>query len=629
VIYDIIRNSLGSILQKYRESVDTFSTKVYIVCGVRDLIGACQAKRSPLSSRIIATVEVKVCGWESQIKEDFMKRESKEPKAITRGDFLKGVGITGLGAIGLGALAACTPNNPPDGGGSGAPSSGNSGGEVSWDKEVDVLVVGSGTSAYAALVAKGNDVENVLVIEKNALWGGTSATSGGTLWIPLFYAGQEAGMADTREDALTYMKLCAGGRGNEKAIEAYIDNGNALLEWTRDTFNWEWTSGPPDAGFKDYYEPYEGFRPWGREADFAGGGAGEWATIQAQLEDMGVEIMMETPATDLIVDESGAVVGVTATSAGKAINIKANTCVILGTGGFDHNAELGRAYQAIPIYNSLAVQTNTGDGLLMGQAIGAATANLDSNWGLPSFINEPFDANANPIYNMLWGDWGINRTGAGSLIVNLKGKRFANESSAYPVFNRAFANYDTAAPGYENIPAVFICDSGYATSAPLVGQGAIGDPVPENFFQADTLAEIAEHFGIDAATLEAEVAAFNANAANGVDPVFKRGDKHIDRSIAAYRPYKTELANPCLAPVATPPFYASLYVPGTCGTSGGLKTNEKAQVLNTKGEPIKGLYAVGNCMAGITGGQYCGAGLTVGQGAVFSWIAVRDALGIA
>ncbi|NLG10964.1 MAG: FAD-binding protein [Coriobacteriaceae bacterium] len=264
-----------------------------------------------------------------------MKSNSNDTNAISRGDFLKSAALAGLGIAGLGVLSACTPSKT-SGGGSDKPA----GSSVTWDKEVDVLVVGSGTAAYAALVAKGNDVEKVLVIEKNSLWGGTSATSGGTLWIPLFYAGQEAGMNDTREDALKYMKACAAGRGNEKAMETYIDNGNALLEWTRDTFNWKWGSGNPDAGFKDYYEPYEGFRPFGRQADFEGGGAGEWATIQAKLEEIGVEIMMETPATDLIVDENGAVVGVAAVSDGKAINIKANTCVVLGTGGFDHNPEL-------------------------------------------------------------------------------------------------------------------------------------------------------------------------------------------------------------------------------------------------------------------------------------------------
>jgi succinate dehydrogenase/fumarate reductase flavoprotein subunit len=541
---------------------------------------------------------------------------------MSRGDFLKAGMVAGIGALGLGALSGCEPDNSDPGSGSGGSSSGES---VSWDKEVDVLVVGSGTAAYAALVAKGNGATDVLVLEKTQLFGGTSATSGGTLWIPLAYSGQAAGMQDTREDALAYMKACAAGRGNEKAMEAYIDNANPLLEWTRDEFGWEWGSGNPDAGFKDYYEPYRGYRSSGRQASFSGGGANEWATIREKLEELGVEIMMETSATELITDEAGAVIGVVAREGSRSMNIKARTCVVLGTGGFDHNSEMISAYQAIPVYVSNAAQGDTGDGHLMAQAIGANLGNMDTNWGLPSFIAEPFDPGAAPVYSMLWPDWGIYRAAAGNLIVNKRGRRFANESSAYAVFNRAFGNYDTGTLEYLNIPAVFICDSKYGT---LPGQAAPGDSVPDFFITANSLAEIAAHYGIDAEALEEEVAAFNENAAQGIDPVFHRGEKKGDTCIGAYHPYGEALPNPVLAPVSTPPFYAALYVPGTCGTNGGLKTDENSQVLNTKGEVIPRLYAVGNCSASITGGQYCGAGMTLGAGAVMSWIAVRHAMGI-
>jgi succinate dehydrogenase/fumarate reductase flavoprotein subunit len=554
---------------------------------------------------------------ENQKKQDM----SALSATMSRGDFLKAGTLAGLGALGLGMLSGCSPDE------SGAELNGSSSGEsVTWDREVDVLVAGSGTAAYAALVAKVNGAANVLVVEKGQLFGGTSATSGGTLWIPLAYPGQAAGMNDTREDALAYMKACAAGRGNEKAMEAFIDNGNLLLEWTRDQFGWNWGVGNPDAGFKDYYEPYTGYRSFGRQADFEGGGAGHWAAIREKLDELGVEVMMETSVTELLTDEAGAVLGAVTQEGARSMNIRARTCVVLGTAGFDHNEEMVRAYQSIPVYVSNAVQTSTGDGHRMGQAIGADLSNMDTNWGVPSFIPEPLDPATAPVYNMLWPDWGIYRSGAGSLIVNKRGRRFSNEASAYAVFNRAFGNYDTGTLERLNIPAVFICDSKYGM---LPGQAAPGDPVPDFLITADSLAEIAAHYGIDAAALEDEVAAFNANAANGVDPVFHRGEKKVDTCMGAYHPYGEELENPVLAPVSTPPFYAALYVPGTCGTNGGLKTDENAQVLNTKGEVISNLYAVGNCSASISGGQYCGAGMTLGAGAVMSWIAIRHAMGIA
>ena len=544
---------------------------------------------------------------------------------VSRRGFVKAAGLAGLGVAALGMLPACASQNK---GSSSGAASGASG--ISWDEETDVLVVGSGTSAFAALVAKANDVENVTIIEKSSIWGGTSATSGGTLWIPLFYAGQEAGMNDTREDALKYMKAVAAGRGNEAAMELYVDNANAMVEWTRDTFGWEWVTDTPGMGFKDYYEPYEGFRAQGRQASLGNGGAGLWSQLQQNIKDLGIDVKMGTAAEDIIVDDAGAVVGVKASDGGKELYIKANTCVVLGTGGFDHNPDMVNAFQAVPIYVTNAAEGNVGDAQMMGGAVGAALANMDTNWGVPSFLPGPFDESADAMFSILLTDWGIYRGGAGSIVVNKNGKRFANEASAYAVFNRAFGNYDTAAPGFANIPAMWVCDSNYLTSGGgvLPGMKTPEDPLPENFFKADTLEEIAEHFGVDPQGLVDEVQKFNGYAEAGVDLDWHRGEKEADKAVSAYHPYLSELPNPSLAPLATPPYYASLYVPGTCGTNGGLKTNEYAQVVNTKGDVIPRLLAVGNCSASITGGQYCGAGMTLGSGAVMSWIGMRNLLGI-
>lgn len=542
---------------------------------------------------------------------------------VSRRSFVKTAGSMGLGFAALGVLSSCSSQSSNMGKSSVAS-------DVSWDQETDILVVGSGTAAFAALVAKANDVEKVTIIEKSSIWGGTSATSGGALWVPLFYAGQSAGMSDTREDALAYMKLVAEGRGNNAAMELYVDNANTLLEWTRDSFGWEWVTDTPGMGFKDYYEPLKGFRPQGRQASVSNGGAGLWSLLQKEVEDLGVEVLMETAAEELVVDELGSVVGVKAKAGSKELFIKASRCVVLGTGGFDHNASMVREFQSIPVYVTNAAEGNVGDAQIMGGAQGAALANMDTNWGLPSFIPEPFDANADAVFSIPLLDWGIYRAGAGSIVVNKAGKRFANEASAYAVFNRAFGNYDTSEPGHPNIPAVWICDSNYLASGGglLPGMKSVDDALPANIFKADSMGQIAEHFGIDPEGLANELEKFNSYAEQGVDSDWKRGEKEIDRAIGAYHPYLSSLPNPVLAPLSTPPFYASLYVPGTCGTNGGLKTNEYAQVLTTQGEIIPGLLAVGNCSASITGGQYCGAGMTLGAGAVMSWIGIRKLLDI-
>ena len=188
-----------------------------------------------------------------------------------------------------------------------------------------------------------------------------------------------------------------------------------------------------------------------------------------------------------------------------------------------------------------------------------------------------------------------------------------------------------------NIPAYFICDAACWATYSLPGHtvGAVGDgedsyfnetyggeasdpsEVPAHFVQADTLEELAEKLGIDAAGLAAEIATFNENAAKGVDPVYHRGEKHLDiNTTGVMAGSRTDLANPVLAPLATGPFYGAVYVPGTCGTAGGLTINENAQVVNVNGEPIEHLYAVGNCSSGVSGGTYVHGGISLGSGAV-------------
>ena len=159
------------------------------------------------------------------------------------------------------------------------------------------------------------------------------------------------------------------------------------------------------------------------------------------------------------------------------------------------------------------------------------------------------------------------------------------------------------------------------------GEAADPSEVPAHFVMADTLEELAEKLGIDAAGLAAEIATFNENAAKGVDPVYHRGEKHLDiNTTGVMAGSRTDLANPVLAPLATGPFYGAVYVPGTCGTAGGLTINENAQVVNVNGEPIEHLYAVGNCSSGVSGGTYVHGGISLGSGAVMSWVAVNHVL---
>lgn len=541
-----------------------------------------------------------------------MHKFKENESTITRAEFLKTTALAGAAAGGLALLSGCSPGG------------GDSAGD-NWDREVDLLIVGSGTVAWAALSGKDAGIDSILIIEKTNTWGGTSAVSGGGLYIPLAYPAADEGVEDNREDAIEYMTAVAEGRMPAEMIENYVDNANAFLEWSRDTYDWQW--GFKNRMYQDYYELYPGSLDFGRGAvsptDMAGPQA--WQKLREQIEAADIEIMMETPATSLVTDADGRVTGAVATNGDNEIRIGARMGVILGTGGFDHNAEMRKQYLPFPIFVTNAAQGNTGDGHRMGLTVGAALANMPFVWGLPNFIITPNDNPDEITYDFTGNDWAQYRGKPGAIVVNKRGRRFGNEGAAYDVFNRSFEKWDSGLMEYENIPAYFICDSTFTTYYTLPGGDAPG-VIPEWMTQANSLQELATALNIDPDGLAAEVQAFNQNASQGVDPVFHRGETTFDKVTSGDTASRTDLANPALAPLATPPFYGAQYGPGTCGTNGGLLTNVNAQVLNRDGDPIPGLYAVGNCSAAVAS-RYAGGGMTVGQGSIMAWLAARHAAG--
>ena len=529
---------------------------------------------------------------------------------LNRRDFLGASAVVGTGVVGCAALA----------GSAALPALAA---EATWDKEADVVVVGSGTAAFAAVSAMSLGAESAIVLEKSGVWGGTSAMSGCGMWVPGAYCQAEAGVEDDLDEAYAYMLKTAAGRADERVARAYIDNAPKFLEWTRDAYGWDWYCGPNGG---DYFESYEGALDGGRTVFVKFDEGNVWSHIEQIAADQGVEVLLETPAVSLVRDETGGVAGVLAHDKdGAELRIHAKKGVILGTGGFDHNQAMIKAFMPARPYVTNAAAGNTGDGHLMGMALGADVSHMDTNWGLPCLSDAAtFDPDADAVSSFAGNDWFHYRTKPNAIVVNKYGKRFGNESSAYAIFNRAFEEWDTGLQEYRNLPAYLIVDSEFMQYFSLSWDGS----VPEYVKQADTLEGLAEALGIDADGLLAEVEQFNANAELGLDPVWHRGEGGYDRATSADTVSGRSLPSMSLGPIATPPFYGALYVPGTCGTNGGLRTDENAQVVNVWGEAIPGLYAVGNCSAGVSGGAYCGGGMTVGAGSVMAWVAVRHILGI-
>jgi succinate dehydrogenase/fumarate reductase flavoprotein subunit len=483
-----------------------------------------------------------------------------------------------------------------------------------WDYTTDVVVIGSGGAGLAAAIGALESGAKVIVLEKAATVGGTSAISGGVLWIPNSSIAVAKGITFPAADLMSYFDAIGGGQQEDDLISTYLTQGPI---WLDDLI--KVTNGALDFSLPSVFTIYYNVGTLVKQASGynvspAGAGAALIKAMNSVIGSMGGTTMVSTPATNIYKDSTGRIVGVQATSNGSSINIAANKGVVLAAGGFDFDPEMMAAFPRGPIMGSSAVSTNTGDGVRMAMAVGADIRNMNNLWGLPVYVT--------PTGLVL--DWGSYRTKPGAIVVNPAGKRFMDESAAYPVANRAFFTWDSGIYGYPNIPAYTIMDSTAFKKYGLAGASASVTPLPSYITTADTLQDLATALDIDPAGLQATVTQFNEYAANGVDPDFHRGEFIFDTGSGG-DPTRTDLKNDCLAPLQTPPFYAAAISPGTCGTCGGPSINSSGQVLDTSGNPIPGLYGAGNDIAAPSGAGYPGGGGTLGPACVFGWLAGKTA----
>jgi len=488
----------------------------------------------------------------------------------------------------------------------------------SWDDEADVVVIGGGGAGLAAAVGALEGGAKVIVLEKAAAAGGTTALSGGGMWIPNSSLAVAAGGPNTisQSNLTEYLTTIGAGEEDQDLISAYLQAGPGFVDHLINTYGMKFSLATT---FVCYYNvpgsQGAGLQvsPTGGGPGISGAGKGIIQTLQGAITNMGGTIMNSTPAVALYQDATGRILGVQAQSNGSTINIKAGKGVVLAAGGYDNNADMMAFYQRGPQKFTSAVAGNTGDGILMAMAAGAAIRNMNNAWGCPHY-----NTGSTPI-----ADWGLIRGKPGTIIVNKAGNRFANESSAYPVINRSFFEWDTGIYDYPNIPGYTIVDSdcvkhyGFVTYVPGAAQ-------PSFVASANTIQDLATALGIDPNGLTATVNQFNGYVATGVDPDFHRGEFSFDQNTCG-DPTRKDLKNICLGPIMTPPFYGLEIDPGTIGTSGGPRINGNGQVLDQQGNPMAGLYAAGNDSASPFGAAYPGGGATVGPACVFGWLAGKAA----
>jgi succinate dehydrogenase/fumarate reductase flavoprotein subunit len=535
---------------------------------------------------------------------------------------------------------------------------------------VDVVVLGTGAAGFTAAIVAAEYGANVAVFEKADVVGGTTAWSGGQVWIPNNPHMRDVGVADSREKSITYIMSLSRGLLDQDLVEAYVDAGPEMVELLEaktpvqfyavdgmPDYHPEFPGGSPGGGrtlecpifpFADLGDwqhrvtpsPYfadpritMSETPLGKavpqppskeelerrsQRDERGAGQALAGRLLRACLDRGIEPFTGCAATDLVVRD-GAVRGVIVDTGQGSVTVEATRGVILASGGFEWNADMVRAFLRGPMTHPVSMETNTGDGLRMAQKVGASLSNMREAWWIP--VGLVPESASNPMGRAL-----INgqRTLPHSIMVNRRGRRFTNEAANYNAFGAAFHVEDVSRFEYANLPCWLIFDQNYVdTYGFRVAAGGGRGAVPDWLTRGDSLGELAEKLDIDGAELERTVARWNENCAGGSDPDFGRGDSAFDCWWGD--PYRKGRRDATLGPLERGPYYAYEIHSGCLGTKGGPRVDVNGQVLDLDGAPIEGLYAAGNVMGSPFGMTYGGPGGTLGPAMVFGYLAARHA----
>ncbi len=550
---------------------------------------------------------------------------------------------------------------------------------TSWDSTFDVVVIGSGGGGLVAALTAAETGAGVLVVEKQALIGGSTAMSGGVVWVPNNPVMRAAGVPDSYEDAMAHFEAVVGDVGPASSYQRrqmFLTAGVDMLAFLQKLgIRFAYCRG-----YSDYYSNAKGGVDEGRAVEPAPWNAnvlGEWGSkLQAGLAktlgmavmtnearslsnynrslrafavatrvalrtagakatrrelltngaaligqllklalDRGVAVWTDSPFEDLVVSD-GNVVGVRVSHDGKTVQVAARSGVLISAGGFAHSAEMRTEYGGDQPNQAKWTMSNPGD---TGEAIQAAMR---------------LGAKTDLMDEAWWlpsprtGRFGAStldqaRQRPRTMYVDAAGRRFVNESNSYMEVGKAMYARDKTSRA---VPCWLIFDDRYRKRYAHVRSHP--GWFPKEFRdsgrlkQAASIPALAELCGIDPAGLADTVATFNGPAAKGLDPEFGRGESAYNKALGDP---SRKVANPCVEPIDEAPFYAVEVLPGDVGTCGGLLTDEHARVLDQSDRPIPGLYATGNSTATVMGRHYLGPGASIANSMVFGYVAARCA----
>ncbi|BFM07771.1 FAD-dependent oxidoreductase [Halioxenophilus aromaticivorans] len=544
------------------------------------------------------------------------------------------------------------------------------------NESCDFVIIGSGAGALCAAIVMADAGKKVVVLEKEPLLGGTTATSGGVMWIPNNRYMSDAGVPDSKNQAIEYLNHAVGDAPDTPGTsplrrETYVDQSVAALEFLesqglefRRVPSWPdyyAVPGQSEAGrtvvselfnlkslddwqdkLRPGFLPLAGYleeamelaymtRTWAAKGmllkligrtlgsrltgkNYATAGqALQGAQLKAALN-AGADIRTEYAVKELMFD-NGKVTGVIAEHKGQPVHITAKLGVLVASGGFSKNQIMLDQY--IPGTKtewSGAASGDTGEMIQEAVRVGATVAQMEQRQGYP--VTTP------PGKPLAYMQSDLAKPHA--ILVDKSGQRFMGEADSYMKLARGILERNETSSA---IPSWMIIDSQYAKKYMLAG-GMLNKKRIKQWLEAGflktgaTLAELASQCDIDGQQLQASVEQFNGFVTANKDEAFGRGDEVYHNWLGD----KLNKPSATLGSITQAPFYAVPIYPGDVSTFGGIVTNEHAQVLSKENQPIPGLYATGVATASVMAKSSPGAGGSIGPSLTWGYVAANHAL---
>ena len=540
----------------------------------------------------------------------------------------------------------------------------------------DVIVVGSGASGLMAALRAAHAGLKVLVLEKATQFGGTTAVSGGGIWIPNNPQAQAAGLGESSGSARQYILGVIGEGAREDLIDAYLANGPRMVRWLCEHSEVEFLLSPPTS---DWYPDIGGATRYGRllsPKEYDGKRLGEYfAQLRTPREEFnapggfmidlfdlpyladiaaprslahfaklgirfGLDKLRGYPRGTRLTMGNALVARLlrSALAAGVTLRhgVSAAGFTLEGTRVSGIKAAAGGETEALGARRGVVLASGgfSADQRLRKIYMPYADQHVsllpyeNTGDGLNMAVAAGAALEQGNYHNGVWAVVStmtradgyvaryahlIDMSKPGCIAVDARGERFGNEASVHFVDAMHEAG---AVPAHIVADAHFVKKYGFGMVFP--GARNLKKLVQCGYVtEAPSLRELAARIGVNPEGVEKSAEKMNQYAVSGIDADFRKGDREIDREIGDPR----HGPNPCLGTLEKPPFYAIRIYPGDGSTTVGLRIDDRCRVLGAGGEPIAGLYAAGLDANSIWRGKSPAHGCNVGPAMVLGFIA--------